>query len=114
MDVPFLRPDDYFAEMLKTDQHMAKVKLRLIRQSSMVKVPPLAVPEVGSRASSGAPDSSGWFGAPRGEPGPLGPQPPPRVLERAASKAADLPAFNHPGSRRANPNPNPNPNQAAC
>ena len=25
MDVPFLRPDDYFAEMLKTDQHMAKV-----------------------------------------------------------------------------------------
>lgn len=36
MDVPFLRPDDYFAEMLKTDQHMAKVKVRLIRQQEGV------------------------------------------------------------------------------
>ena len=36
MDVPFARPDDYFAEMLKTDQHMAKVKLRLIKQQEAV------------------------------------------------------------------------------
>ena len=95
MDVPFLRPDDYFAEMLKTDQHMAKVKLRLIRHRSMVKVPPLAVPEVGSRASSGAPDSSGWFGAPRGEAGPL---PPPASASgararRLDSRRCDLPTF---------------------
>lgn len=25
--VPFSRPDDYFAEMVKSDEHMAKVKL---------------------------------------------------------------------------------------
>ena len=36
LDVPFLRPDDYFAEMLKTDQHMGKVKARLIRQQEGV------------------------------------------------------------------------------
>ena len=52
-------------------------------------------------------------------------QPPPRVLERAASKAADATALGHPGKgavrvrvrarvslgqgRGANPNPNPNP-----
>ena len=35
---------------------------------------------------------SGWLGAPRGEAGPLGAQPPPRMLERAASNAADFPA----------------------
>ena len=29
LDVPFLRPDDYFAEMLKTDQHMAKVYMHI-------------------------------------------------------------------------------------
>lgn len=26
LDIPFSRPDDYFAEMLKSDEHMAKVK----------------------------------------------------------------------------------------
>ena len=39
----------------------------------------------------GAPGSSGWLGAPRGETGPLGAQPLPRVLELAATKAADFP-----------------------
>ena len=34
----------------------------------------------------------------QGEPGPLGAQPMPRVLELAASKAADSTAFDHPGA----------------
>ena len=45
----------------------------------------------------GAPDSPGWLSAPRGEAGPLGAQPPPRVLELAASKAAHFSAFDHSG-----------------
>ena len=49
----------------------------------------------------GAPDSSGWLGAPEGRSHRLGcsslPQPPPRVLELAASKAAHSTAFDHPG-----------------
>jgi len=28
--IPYLRPDDFFAEMIKTDNHMAKIKDRLI------------------------------------------------------------------------------------
>ena len=28
--VPISRPDDFFAEMLKSDEHMAKVKSRLL------------------------------------------------------------------------------------
>ena len=31
LGIPYLRPDDYFAEMLKSDQHMGKVKARMIR-----------------------------------------------------------------------------------
>lgn len=34
--VPISRPDDYFAEMLKTDEHMAKVKGRLMKQQQKV------------------------------------------------------------------------------
>ena len=30
--VPISRPDDFFAEMLKTDQHMGKVKSKLLSQ----------------------------------------------------------------------------------
>ena len=29
--VPISRPDDFFAEMLKTDAHMAKVKSKLLK-----------------------------------------------------------------------------------
>ena len=65
--------------------------------ASMVKVPALAVPQLGSCAFSerawqlwAALDS-------QKEAGPLGAQPLPRVLERAASKAADFTAFDHPG-----------------
>ena len=43
----------------------------------------------------GAPGSSGWLSAPTRETGPLGAQPLPRVLEPAASKAADSPEFDH-------------------
>jgi len=35
--VPISRPDDFFAEMLKTDEHMAKVKSRLLRQQTKIK-----------------------------------------------------------------------------
>ena len=32
MGVPHVRPDDYFAEMLKSDKHMSKVKTRMIKE----------------------------------------------------------------------------------
>ena len=36
-NVPISRPDDFFAEMLKTDQHMADVKSRILRQQVKIK-----------------------------------------------------------------------------
>ena len=48
----------------------------------------------------GAPGSSGWLGAHRGETGPLGAQPLPRVLELAATEAADVPVSDHAGGTR--------------
>jgi rRNA-processing protein EBP2 len=35
--VPFSRPDDFYAEMVKTDEHMAKVKDRLIFESKKIE-----------------------------------------------------------------------------
>lgn len=35
--VPISRPDDFFAEMLKTDSHMAKVKSRLLQQQNKIQ-----------------------------------------------------------------------------
>ena len=32
LGVPHVRPDDYFAEMLKSDKHMTKVKRRIIAE----------------------------------------------------------------------------------
>ena len=77
---------------------------------SMVKTAVWAVPQLGSCASPGrAPGGSGRLGTPRerpalwpsvlpgGEAGPLGAQPPPRVLELAASEAADSAALDHSG-----------------
>ena len=59
---------------------------------------PKAVPGLSSCASSG----HGWWLWParlsQEEAGPLGAQPPPRVLELAASKIADSTAFDHPGA----------------
>lgn len=34
--VPFTRPDDFFAEMVKSDEHMAKIKDRLIFESKKI------------------------------------------------------------------------------
>ena len=34
MGVPHTRPDDYFAEMVKSDKHMEKVKRRMIREQT--------------------------------------------------------------------------------
>uniref|UniRef100_A0A7S3MN52 rRNA-processing protein EBP2 n=1 Tax=Favella ehrenbergii TaxID=182087 RepID=A0A7S3MN52_9SPIT len=34
---PISRPDDFFAEMLKSDGHMAKVKARLLKQQTKIK-----------------------------------------------------------------------------
>ncbi|KAI9208616.1 eukaryotic rRNA processing protein EBP2-domain-containing protein [Polychytrium aggregatum] len=34
--IPFSRPDDYFAEMLKTDAHMAKVRQKLIDEQESI------------------------------------------------------------------------------
>eukprot|EP00964_Phaeocystis_antarctica_P050803 scaffold29574_cov48-Phaeocystis_antarctica.AAC.2 len=60
----------------------------------MVKVPPWQGPSSPSVPPRGAPGGSGRPGTPK----PLGAQPRPRVLERAASKAADSTAFGHAGS----------------
>jgi len=35
--IPISRPDDFFAEMLKTDEHMGKVKSRLLQQQQKVQ-----------------------------------------------------------------------------
>ena len=32
LGVPHVRPDDYFAEMVKSDKHMEKVKRRMVQQ----------------------------------------------------------------------------------
>ncbi|KAG8470758.1 hypothetical protein KFE25_009179 [Diacronema lutheri] len=37
LGVPHQRPDDYFAEMVKTDAHMARVKTKLIKQQTDAK-----------------------------------------------------------------------------
>ncbi|KAJ3045637.1 rRNA-processing protein and EBNA1-binding protein ebp2, partial [Rhizophlyctis rosea] len=36
-NVPFSRPDDYFAEMIKSDEHMAKVRQRLLDEAAGMK-----------------------------------------------------------------------------
>ena len=35
--MPISRPDDFFAEMMKIDTHMVKVKSRLLRQQVKIK-----------------------------------------------------------------------------
>ncbi len=35
--IPISRPDDFFAEMIKSDQHMAKVKSRLLAQQVKIQ-----------------------------------------------------------------------------
>lgn len=37
MGIPFLRPFDYYAEMVKTDAHMGKVKSRLLVQKKQIE-----------------------------------------------------------------------------
>jgi len=37
LEVPIDRPDDYFAEMIKTDGHMAKVKSALLKETKQIK-----------------------------------------------------------------------------
>ncbi|CAG8468211.1 9423_t:CDS:2 [Ambispora gerdemannii] len=35
--VPFSRPDDYFAEMVKSDEHMAKIRQKLLDETQRIK-----------------------------------------------------------------------------
>jgi len=35
--VPYIRPDDYFAEMLKSDKHMLKVKAQLLKNKQKIE-----------------------------------------------------------------------------
>mmetsp|Transcript_3588 Transcript_3588/g.6093 ORF Transcript_3588/g.6093 Transcript_3588/m.6093 type:complete len:133 (-) Transcript_3588:528-926(-) len=35
--VPISRPDDFFAEMIKSDEHMAKVKSKLLKQQHKIQ-----------------------------------------------------------------------------
>ena len=67
----------------------------------MIKVTTLAAaPQLGSRTSSGRPWRLRAARHSQGEVGPLGAQPLPRVLERAAaSKAAHLSAFVRPATQ---------------
>ena len=67
----------------------------LTQLGSMVKVPPLAVPQLAPCASSGRACRLWAALYPQSEAQPLGAQPPPRGLERAASKVADFTAFDH-------------------
>ena len=64
----------------------------------MVKVRPLAVPQLGSCASSRRALRLQAARHSQEEASPLWAQPMPRVLELAASKAADSTAFEHPGA----------------
>ena len=61
----------------------------------MLKVPALAAPQLGSCASSGRAWRLWAARHSQEETDPLVRQPPPRVLEPAASKAADFTAFDH-------------------
>lgn len=36
-NVPFSRPNDYFAEMVKTDEHMERIRQRLLDESAGIK-----------------------------------------------------------------------------
>eukprot|EP00964_Phaeocystis_antarctica_P041450 scaffold23688_cov51-Phaeocystis_antarctica.AAC.4 len=73
---------------------------------STLKVPPWQCPSSAPVPPQGAPGGSGQLSTSRERAThSLGAQPPPRVLELAASKAADFTAFNHiqVGSSRALP-----------
>ena len=63
----------------------------------MVKVPPLAVPQLGSCASSGRAWRLWAARHSHEEAQPLGAQPLPRMLELTASELADFSAFDHVG-----------------
>ena len=73
------------------------------RHLDMFQSGPLAVSKLGSCASSGRAWRLWVARHSQEEPGPLGAQPLPRVLERAASKATGFTAFDHSGTWTANP-----------
>jgi len=37
LEIPFQRPDDYFAEMVKSDQHMTKVRRQLLHEKKQIE-----------------------------------------------------------------------------
>ena len=73
------------------------------RHLDMFQSGPLAVSKLGSCASSGRAWRLWVARHSQEEPRPLGAQPLPRVLERAASKATGFTAFDHSGTWTANP-----------
>ena len=82
-------------ERLDTANNEASARVNE-RLDSMVKVSPMAVPPDSPPVPpQRAPAGSGQLSTPRV---PLGAQPPPRRCKRAASKAADVTAFDDPGS----------------
>ena len=107
MDVPFARPDDYFAEMLKTDQHMAKVKLRLIKQQEAVfNAEQRRRPQHRTNPDPGPGPSPDPGPKPSPSPSPSrdpGPEPRPRP-DPGPRPSPDPNPDPDPG---ANPNPNP-------
>ena len=87
-------------------EHPQLHEVGLGRRQSTVKVPPRAAPQLGSCASSGRAWQLWAARHSQEEADSLGAQPPPRVLERAASKAADsttIPPHHHPTSPPSHP-----------
>ena len=88
-------------DVLKHDDAMGgcRVNLRELSkgQTAWSKCPPWQCPSSAPAPPQGAPGGSGQPGTPSKMPRPLGAQPLPRVLEPAASKAADFTAFDHVG-----------------
>ena len=99
---PYLRQGETPRQQGEREQleHKRKVEkmFKHLGERQLGQSAPLAVPQLGSCAFSGRPWRLWTARHSQQEAGPLGAQPLPRVLEQAASKAAQFPAFDHPGA----------------
>jgi len=55
--VPWRRPADYYAEMVKSDAHMARVKAQLMHEQAQIGRP---APPPGTPPASGRPDAAAF------------------------------------------------------
>ena len=68
MNVPYLRPDDYYAEMLKSDNHMQRIRDSLLFEERKMAAFEVAVPKPNARTYhftdlEQPPTSAGWVAA---------------------------------------------------